>query len=104
MTKRRKIPLHKKEYESWKRFPDFKYKQKKIGKYIIEFLGGIDRGAQIDIWEPGHEKLTHIWTNSDNNKYVKMTQANFMYYDNADARYTEIKTVSDLFDLIRETF
>jgi len=89
-------------YKRWSKYPDFVYRQKKIGKFILELLGGTDRGATILIWEPGtldRDIPFFGLETSDDKKYKLFTQANFMYFMNAVDEYNSLEDKHDVMDL-----
>ena len=79
---------------------DAKYKTKNISTWIIELIYGTERGGRIFIWQKGKSDLHHIWTPSDNDKYLLADEVGFMEYENAIAEYNKLKSVKDIVDLM----
>jgi hypothetical protein len=84
---------------------DLVFKQKSVGKYKIELIGGKDRGAVITIWMPmnlyGIDWSKFNGTHSRDDKMDNTAEIHFMHCNNALEEYHYLKTVDDLFDIIR---
>ena len=83
-------------YMSWMKYPDAKYYRKKIGQYVVELLGGTDRGGEIVVWEPKKS----AYGVSDDGKYTQLGTANFMYWTSAKDEYDMLKNVKDVMDIL----
>ena len=89
---------------------DSVYTRKTISTWIVELIGGTERGAYIKMWNKAStdeiesaEKLPHIFTVTEDRKYNLLATAHFMYFVNATAEYSDIKTVKDIFALAKRT-
>ena len=92
--------------QKWK-YDDAVYKKKRVGVFTVELIGGTQRGAVIRVWAKANqedieraEKLPHIFTVSQGFDHVN--DANFMYFENAKPRYTQLNTTKDVIELLRE--
>lgn len=86
--------------EKWD-YPDVVYRSKKISKYTIELVGGTERGAEIKIWK----KIDKYWMGEkyeplSGHDYI-LEEIHFMHFANALDEYNELKTVKDIYDLMR---
>jgi len=90
-----------KEVDEWRKYPDAVLKSKKVGSFHVELLGGTERGAHINIWEHERSTLHHVFTPSDDDKWMKVGEVNFMHYGNAVEEYRQLKSVRDVLDLMQ---
>lgn len=106
---------------SWMKYPDFKYRRKHIGNWVVELIGGTDRGAVILLWEKAkigdsrkvnslawkikHESMLGSFSRKYNvifykgSYYELISEVNFMYYSNALDEYKVIRSVKNVIDL-----
>jgi hypothetical protein len=71
------------------------------GDLVLELIGGTARGAMINVWErnePGN--LDHIWTPSDDHTWRKLGEVHFMHFENGQAEWDELTSVSAVLSLL----
>lgn len=86
---------------------DAVYRKKALSSWIVELIGGTDRGGMIRFWkkaEPSDvvdaEVLPHIYNTTPDKKWALQDEVHFAYFINADGAYGNIKTVKDAQALI----
>jgi hypothetical protein len=87
--------------------PDFIFKNKKVGKWVFEMIGGTDRGAMMVFWEPvkgyakfyGHDPYKEDL--SDNKEWVRYSEVHFMLYENAYEEWVYLNSVNAMLDIVR---
>ena len=86
--------------------PDSVYKKKNISTWIVELIGGTNRGATIRLWEKAtiedvvrEGKLPHVYRITSDKKYILLDEVHYMYFLNVLPVYKDLKTVSDIIDL-----
>lgn len=80
-------------------YPDAVYKSKKISTWIIELIGGTNRGAEIRCWNKMDKYSTKGIFDEDGN-YELSIHSHYMSYHNALSDYRDLKTVSDLMEFM----
>ena len=116
-----KQPLRNVDREKWQDWDDREYSRKKIGTWIVELVGGHERGGNILIWEKtemgyknnvgdlaweiehqdnlGYFSEKYCTIKIDGRPYRLFDELSFMYFENAKPAYDDIETEKDIIDL-----
>ena len=116
-----RTPLREVDREKWLDWDDKVYRRKQISTWIVELVGGTERGGMILLWEKKEmgdedevgslawemkhednlgyfsEKYSHI--EFEENHYRLFDEVNFMNYSSAKAEYDDIDLVENITDL-----
>jgi len=100
----------KKSDESWMENSDFVYKSKVVNGYIVELIGGSDRGGLVNIWTSDPEcvalatELPESFAEdlSPEGTHLLYATAPFMNFGNAKERYIYASEVEELEILVKE--
>lgn len=116
-----RIPLRDVDKKKWEEWKDREYSRKNISKWIVELVGGSDRGGIILLWEKTEmgskenvgdlawelehvdnlgyldEKYSHI--EHDESHYRLFDEIHFMRWNNAKGEYNHINSKEDITNL-----
>jgi len=74
----------------------------------VELYGSPNCGGMIRVWKPANqddidseERLSHIYTVTEDKKYTLFGEIHFMHFANAREEYRELHTVRDALNLVR---
>ena len=96
----RKEPMRRSDYIEWLSFPDGHYKQKKVGRFIVELYYGTERGGMILLWSARHDDRMYMASSSSTDRrYFIFDEVHFMFAENAQAEYRYLEKVSDVIEL-----
>ena len=88
---------------------DAVYRKKTISVWVVELIGGTNRGGMIRLWRPAEssdivraEALPHVFNvTTPNKRWALQDEVHFMYFANATLAYRNVRTVKDALELIR---
>lgn len=83
------VDIDKKRAE-WKKYSDFKQRQKSFGRNKVYLFYGTQRGGEIILRFKSGDKMTHM-----------DETVHFMDWRNALSEYQDIKSSKDMHDLLR---
>jgi hypothetical protein len=81
-------------------YPDAVYKRKKVSTWIVELIGGTNRGAEIRVWNKIDKNSIDGIFDKDGN-YELSVHGHYMDYTNALGDYRDIQNVDDIMNFMQ---